>query len=85
MVQAPSSRPPQRPVLYEIRVRGQLDPSWSNWFEGLDVIPLSSGETLITGVLPDQAALRATLIKVFDLGLSLLSVRRINPPSEPEH
>lgn len=85
MAQAPSSRPPQRPLLYEIRVRGQLDASWSNWFEGLDVIPLSNGETLIIGTLPDQAALRAVLIKIFDLGLSLLSVRRINPPGELKH
>lgn len=79
MAQASSSRRPHRPVHYEIRIRGQLDPSWSDWFEGLDVTPLDDGETLIAGPVADQTALRGILVKVFDLGLSLLSVRRIYP------
>jgi hypothetical protein len=79
VAQAPSSRRPQQPVRYEILIRGQLDPSWSHWFEGLDVTPLDNGETLIAGPIPDQAALRGILAKVFDLGLSILSVRRSEP------
>lgn len=79
MAQASSSRRPQQPVRYEIYIRGQLDPSWSHWFEGLDVTPLDNGETLIAGPIPDQAALRGILAKVFDLGLWILSVRRVDP------
>jgi hypothetical protein len=64
---------------YEIRVQGQLDSNWSDWFNGLDVMPQENGETLITGPLQDQAALQGILTKIFNLHLVLLSVRRIDP------
>ncbi len=59
---------------YEIRVRGQLDSHWSAWFEGLTLSPLGNGETLIAGLIQDQAALHGFLAKIRDLGLHLLSV-----------
>jgi hypothetical protein len=59
---------------YEICVRGQLDTHWSAWFEGLTVIPLGNGDTLIAGPIQDQAALHGILAKIRDLGLHLLSV-----------
>ncbi len=59
---------------YEIRVRGQLDSHWSAWFEGLTLIPLESGETLMAGPVQDQAALHGILTKIRDLDLHLLSV-----------
>ena len=71
-----SDRPGQSTV-YEIRVQGQLDTHWSDWFNGLEVAPQENGETLITGPLPDQAALFDMLLKVFNLKLTLLSVRRV--------
>ncbi len=66
-------------LYYEIRVQGQLDSNWSDWFNGLEVTPQESGETLIAGSLPDQAALQGILTKVFNLRLLLLSVKRIDP------
>ncbi len=63
--------------LYEIRVRGTFDQSWSDWFGGLDVRPQDSGETLIVGPVLDQAALHGILDRAFDVGLVLLSVRRL--------
>jgi len=59
---------------YEIRVQGQLDSHWNSWFEGLALTLLENGETLITGPIPDQAALHGILAKIRDLGLQLLSV-----------
>jgi hypothetical protein len=59
---------------YEIRVRGQLDNHWSAWFEGLTLTSLKNGETLITGLIQDQAALHGILAKIRDLDLHLLSV-----------
>jgi hypothetical protein len=59
---------------YEILVRGQLDSHWSDWFEGLTVTPLESGETLIAGPVQDQAALHGILAKIRDLDLHLLAV-----------
>ena len=84
------SRPPaaagpaDRPAHYEIRVRGVLDRHWSGWFEGLQVSSDAPGQTLIAGPVADQAALHGLLAKVRDLGLLLLSVRRISPGQEPE-
>jgi hypothetical protein len=63
---------------YEIRVKGILDERWTAWFEGLQVS--SDGEeTVISGPVADQAALHGLLTKVRDLGLFLISVRRLDP------
>ncbi len=56
-----------------IRVRGQLAPEWSVWFDGLTVTPESHGDTTISGHVPDQAALYGLLAKVRDLGLTIVS------------
>jgi hypothetical protein len=66
-----------REAAYEIRVEGVLDDSWSVWLGGLDVRPRDSGETVLTGPVRDQAALHGLLNKIRDLGLVLLSVKRI--------
>jgi hypothetical protein len=71
------SHRPSQSTSYEIRVEGELDSSWSVWFDGLDVTPQENGETLIAGPVPDQAALQGILTKVFNLRLPLISVRRI--------
>ena len=62
---------------FEIHVRGQLDESWSDWLEGLDVTLLENGEMILTGHLGDQAALMGTLNKLYGLNLTLLSVNEI--------
>ena len=62
------------PLWCEIRVRGQLDGSWSAWFDGLAVTNVDGGEAVLAGELPDQAALHGVLAKVRDLGLPLLAV-----------
>jgi hypothetical protein len=71
--------PTERPERYEIRVRGVLDSGWSAWFDSLEVGSDQSGHTTIAGPVADQAALHGLLAKVRDLGLPLLSVRRIDP------
>ena len=78
------SRPPggaapaEPPTYHEIRVSGVLDPRWAAWFEGLQVASDDHGETTIAGLVADQAALHGLLAKVCDLGLPLLSVRRLD-------
>jgi hypothetical protein len=68
----------QQPALYEIRVEGHLDYTWSEWFDGLEIIHEPSGETLLRGTIVDQAALYGKLARIQGLGLTLLSVNAIN-------
>jgi hypothetical protein len=65
------------PEFYEICVQGRLGSKWSDWFDGLTVSHQSNGESVLAGPVPDQAALHGILIKIRDLGLPLLSVRRV--------
>ena len=65
-----------KPGLYEIRVKGRLGMMWSDWFDGFE-ITLLKDETLLTGLVADQAALYGLLNKVRDTGLTLLSVKQI--------
>lgn len=62
---------------YEIRLQGQLDAQWAEWFEGLSVTLEGDGSTLLSGRVIDQAALHGLLKKVCALGLPLLSVNRV--------
>ena len=63
---------------YEIHVRGQLDESWSDWLEGLEMKLLNNGEMILFGHIEDQAALMGTLNKLCRLNLTLLSVNEVN-------
>ncbi len=66
------------PMVYQIRVEGQLGPQWTNWFDGL-IITQENGDTLLTGPVADQAALYGLLRQVRDLGMPLVSVNRLQP------
>jgi hypothetical protein len=66
------------PVFYEIRVEGHIGDSWSSWFEGLSIHQEESGETVLSGPLADEAALHGVLMRIRDLGLPLVEVRRIS-------
>ncbi len=79
MSRPPAGAEPAEPARYELRVQGVLDPGWSAWFDGLQVTSDQAGQTTIAGSVADQAALHGLLAKVRDLGLPLLSVRRIEP------
>ena len=68
---------PARPTRYEIRVDGVLDHRWANWFGGLRVSP-DGTQTVIAGLVPDQSTLHGLLAKVRDLGLTLISVCRLD-------
>ena len=57
----------------EIRVEGCLDERWSEWLNGLTIKHVDN-ETVLTGLVADQAALYGLLNKLRDLGLELVSV-----------
>ena len=68
----------QGPGWYEIRLKGHLDTRWAAWFDGLSLTLESDGNTLIYGLVADQAALHGLLQKVRDVGLPLVSVTQVN-------
>jgi hypothetical protein len=63
--------------VYEIRVKGNLDLKWSDWFGGFSITPVDDDETRLIGAVADQAALHGILHKIRDLGLPLLTVQRL--------
>jgi hypothetical protein len=71
------------PTFYEIRVEGHIGSSWSSWFEGLTIRHEENGETVLTGSLADEAALHGVLIRIRDLGLPLVEVKRVPGAEEP--
>ena len=58
----------------EICIEGQLDETWSEWFEGFMVSYNDQNQTILVGEIPDQAALYGLIAKLRDLGLTLVSV-----------
>lgn len=66
-----------QPIVYQIRIEGHLDCQWTEWFDGLTITPNETGETVLAGVIVDQAALYGLLKKVRDLGMPLVSVIRV--------
>lgn len=62
---------------YQIKVEGHLAPSWAAWFEELRLTQEADGSTLLTGTVVDQAELHGVLIKIRDLGLTLIAVQRM--------
>jgi hypothetical protein len=70
---------PNRPMVYQIRVRSHLSSDWTDWFEGLTITLEESGHTLLAGPVVDQAALYGLLKKIRDLGMLLISVNTLDP------
>ncbi|HSN93437.1 MAG TPA: hypothetical protein VLR89_00080 [Anaerolineaceae bacterium] len=73
---------PSQPTIYRIRIKGQLDSQWTEWFEGLTITLEGNGNTLLTGLVVDQAALHGLLKKVRDLGMPLISVCTVESGAE---
>ena len=69
--------------IYQIRLKGHLDPRHEEWLDGFTMTLRPNGETILTGQVADQAALYGLLFRIRDLGIPLLSVNDINPaPAE---
>ena len=59
---------------YHIKIKGHLDTRWQDWFDGLTITLTGEGDTILSGVIVDQAALHGALKKISNLGLTLISV-----------
>ncbi|MBN1120781.1 MAG: hypothetical protein JXJ17_06855 [Anaerolineae bacterium] len=67
---------------YEIKIRGHLDQYWSDSFADLELTHLDDNITLLSGLLPDQAALHGLLERIRDFNLPLISVTCGNSDKE---
>jgi hypothetical protein len=70
--------------MYQIKIKGHLDSSWSQWLNDLSITHAEDGVTLLVGPIADQPALHGLLIKIRDLGLPLLSVNCISADQEAD-
>jgi hypothetical protein len=69
--------------IYRIRVKGHLPPEWAEWFDNMTITLEPNGDTILSGPVMDQPALHGLLIKVRDLGLTLVSVDRVEDGNLP--
>ncbi len=69
---------------YTLRVQGHLSPTWQDRFGGLRIEQQETGTTLLSGDLPDLAALHGVLLQVIRLGLVLLSLETSEAPRDDE-
>ena len=67
---------------YQIVIKGHLDHRWTLWFDGMAMSHTDQGDTMLSGLIADQAALHGLLVKVRDLNLTLVSVQRTEPVPE---
>ena len=58
----------------EIRVKGKLNPNWSDWFGELHMQEGSCDETILRGKLPDMAAVYGVISRLGSLVIPLVSV-----------
>ena len=71
---SPASLTDNTGISYEIKVRGHVDGHWSDWLGGLEITQDEQGNSHLTGVIPDQAALHGVLNQIRNLGLTLISI-----------
>ena len=62
----------------EIRVKGQMDEHWSEWFQDFEILASEENETILSGEVKDQTALYGLIAKMRDLGLALISVNNVD-------
>jgi hypothetical protein len=78
----------QAPAFYQIEVRGKLDESWTRWLDGMAIARTHARDgtpiVVLSGPVADQSALRGLLSRLWDLNLTILALRRVTPPDEPE-
>jgi hypothetical protein len=77
-----SDSDPDQPMAYQIRIKGHLGHEWTDWFGGLAITLEDNGDTLLIGLVADQAALHGLLRRVRDLGMPLVSVSPVKGGEE---
>jgi len=61
----------------QIRVKGQVDETWKDWFEGMEIYH-DGNDTILSGNIKDEAFLHGVLNLIRDLNLTLISINPLN-------
>lgn len=72
------------PTIYEIKLKGHLDTKWVEWFYDMAITHDRCGTTTLRGPLPDQAVLHSILLRIRDMNLTLINVRKVNAINQDE-
>jgi hypothetical protein len=73
------------PGVYRIQLKEYLGSDWNEWFSGFAVTQEADGGSILTGMVADQAMLHSLIRKARDLGLTLVSLQRMETqPEKPE-
>jgi len=72
------------PAMYEIKIKGHLNHRWGEWFYDLAITHESDGTTTLYGPLPDQTVLHSILERIRDMNLQLISVNKVETPSNAQ-
>ena len=84
---------PETQTIYQIKIQGRLKAEWADWLNGM-VLEISSQEselgglpqfeTTITLAVPDQAALRGVMNKLWDLNATIIALAQASPQKAGE-
>jgi hypothetical protein len=70
-----TSRGPDAAASYLLRIGGHLDQHWRTWFDGFTLTHEDDGTSTLRGAVRDhQSELHGLLVRVRDLGTTLISV-----------
>jgi len=58
----------------KIQIKGILDPSWADWFGEMEIQLGHSGDTILTGNLPDKSAVYGVVSRLSSIGITLISL-----------
>lgn len=73
-----NTSPHAAPIVYQIKLSGELPPDWAAWFDGMALTDDGAGDTLLTGAVVDQSALHGLLRRIRDTGLTLISLNALD-------
>jgi len=68
------------PRLYRIRLKGLLDNSWADWFDGMS-FSYEEDSTILEGEVIDNSSLHSILTRIHDLNLTIISLEHIEQDS----
>jgi hypothetical protein len=68
--------------LVVIKIKGRMDESWSDCFEGIKITHQGSDETILSGIVADQASFYGLIGKLRDLGLQVLEISTVETATD---